>query len=140
MIISHGPMTADTHDAPAVLTTSLGAMLHARRAAQGLSLEELCRPSRAELSDLIALENGQFDGGAGELADLLAAYGIPRIRWPANRARLDVDLVRGSLSVVLSNRELPESPTAGCVLAYLELYISAFGMPTAGHCRSPTST
>jgi hypothetical protein len=64
---------------------------------------------------------GRADLNSDELAEVVAAYGVPRVVFPEFRSQVLVDLAAGSVSVTVSDTVVEETAADRTLLVYFEL-------------------
>jgi hypothetical protein len=109
------------------LTPSLGSLLRRFRASTGESAKDVRRRCSLGLVDIVQLELSRADLDAAQLSELVAAYGVPRVRFPAGRSLVRVDLVAGTVSVDHSDSVIAETAGDLTLLCFLELLCAERG-------------
>ncbi|MEP6660348.1 MAG: hypothetical protein ABJD24_10575 [Acidimicrobiales bacterium] len=71
--------------------------------------------------EVAQLELGRADLNSDELAEVVAAYAVPRVVFPEFRSLVKVDLAAGSVSVTVSDTAVEETAADRTLLVYFEL-------------------
>jgi hypothetical protein len=107
------------------LAPSLGALLHGFRTGLSESTKTVSRRCGLGPVELAQLELGRAELNAEQLADAVAAYGVPRVLFPKGHSQVRVDLVGGTISVQQLERSVEETPADQTLLSYFELIFAA---------------
>jgi len=110
---------------------SLGALLHNFRADAGETVKTVSRRCALGPVEIAQLELGRADLTADELADVVAAYAVPRVIFPVGHCRIGVDLRAGTVAVAVTDDDVTESTADRSLLVYFELVFSDSGMAPA---------
>jgi len=109
----------------------LGVLLHNFRAEVGETAKTVSRRCALGPVEIAQLELGRADLTADELADVVAAYAVPRVIFPIGHCRIGVDLGAGTVAVAVTDDEVTESTADRSLLVYFELVFSDSGMAPA---------
>ncbi|MEO8696841.1 MAG: hypothetical protein ABI658_25250 [Acidimicrobiales bacterium] len=115
----------------ALLTPSLGSLLHEYRAKAGESAKTVSRRCSLGVVEIAQVELGRAELDIDELADAVSAYGVRRSLFPVGRCRVVVDLVAGTVAAHVTAVDMAETAADRILLAYFELTFSTRSMAPA---------
>ena len=114
-------MTTAHETSTKVLAPSLGSLLQRFRLEEGESAKSVSRRCPQGPVEIAQLEHGRADLNADELAEVVAAYAVPRVVFPEFRSQVRVDLAAGSVSIHVSETPVEETAADRTLLVYFEL-------------------
>jgi hypothetical protein len=88
---------------------------------EGESAKSVSRRCALGPVEVAQLELGRADLNSDELAEVVAAYAVPRLVFPEFRSQVRVDLAAGSVSVHVSDTVVEETAADRTLLVYFEL-------------------
>jgi hypothetical protein len=88
---------------------------------EGESAKSVSRRCALGPVEVAQLELGRADLNSDELAEVVAAYAVPRVIFPEFHSVVKVDLAAGSVSITVSDTPVGETAADRTLLVYFEL-------------------